>query len=381
MRPLVSHRFFLRFALSGAMVFAWAFLFQYFCILTGDTAIALAQLALLYALSSTVTCLVTPYAARALRGGVRRTIVYALLAVAGAFILLGSAFQGYWGVAYTSTAVTAFSVLLGLYRALYWIPYEVERAPEGTAQRSMTGEIGIALVPLIAGLYIAFSVMAPVWLFYIAAAIAVLSVVPLLSIRERYEDFSWGYRQTFHELLSREHRASVTHSILEGMSGAALLLFWPLAVLLLVGWAYDMLGAILSLTFLVAIFLRAPVRFALRRAKLQDSRLLKTTLAVTPWLFRLAIATPFAVVLTDSYFYTTTPRRLGVDPFTFEQVSDGGSLIDEYTALKEMALSIGRIAICILGAATALLFSAPLAFLVVFLVAALGSASLALKSR
>lgn len=382
MRPLSTHRFLLRFALAGAGVFAWVFLFQYFYIVRGDLRLALAQVALLYALSSTITCLATPYTAQALRGGARRAIVYALLYVAGAFILLGSVFQGVWGVSYTGFAITFFAILLGLYRARYWIPYEVEKAAElGTRRRSLGAELLIALAPAIGGLFIAGIAVAPVWIFYIGAGIIVLSAFPLFSLGDVYETFSWGYRRTFHELLSREHRSYVTGALLEGMAGAALLLFWPLAVFLIIGWSYGMLGIVLSFTFLVAILLRAPVRALMRRAKLQESRLLTTVLSVSPWLFRLAIATPLGVVLTDSYFYTTAPHRLGVDPFTFEQYSDGGSLLDEYTALKEMAQSIGRITVCIVGAGAALIFSVPISFIVVFGIAAFASAALVLKGR
>lgn len=379
MSPLPLHRFLLRFALAGAGIFAWIFLFQYFYILRGDLAVALAQLALLYALSSTVTCLATPYTARALRSGARRAIVYALLCIAGAYVLIGAAFQGFWGASYTNTAVALFAILLGLYRALYWIPYAIEAAGNAGKRRSLAVELLVALAPALGGLFIAAAAMAPVWLFYIGAGIIALSAIPLFSLADVHEGFSWGYRETFHELLSREHRAYVTQAILEGMSGAALLLFWPLAVFLITGWSYGMLGIVLTLAFLAAIFLRAPVRALMRRAQLQESRLLTTVLSISPWLFRLAIATPLGVVLTDSYFYTTTPRRLGVDPLSFEQYSDGGSYLDEYTALKEMALSIGRITVCVLGAAAALLLSVPLSFVAVFTVAALASAAVALR--
>jgi MFS family permease len=379
MRPLVLHRFFLRFALAGASVFAWIFLLQYFYILSGDLALALARTALLYALSSIVTSLATPLTARLLRHGSRRALVFALTSIGSAFVILGAAFEGYWSD--IPAAIALFAVLLGLYRALYWVSYEVEATTTPAKRRSRGTEILIALAPALGGLFIAGVTMAPVWLFYIAAAFVTLSALPLFYAQDVPEKFSWGYRETFHELLSREHRTVVTHAILEGMSGAALLLFWPLAAFLLLGWSYGTLGIVLSLTFLVAIFVRVPVRMLLRRTRLHESQMLSTVFAVTPWLFRLVIASPLSIISVDSYFYTTTPRRLGVDPFTFEQASDGGSLVDEYTALKEIALNIGRVTICVLGAAAALMVSVPFAFLVVFCAAAVASATLALKGR
>jgi hypothetical protein len=378
MKSLALHRFLLRFVLAGASVFAWVFLFQYFYLLSQNLSLAFAQVAFLYALSSILTALVTPYAARTLRLGTRRALTLALLFAAAAFVVLGATFEGFWGAPYTGAAIGLFAVFLGIYRALYWVPYEVEAA-SGAKSHSLTAEILVALAPLCAGIFIASVPAALVWLFYIGAIIIVLSVIPLLYAPDTHENFSWGYRQTFHELLSREHRRYVTQAILEGFSGAALLLFWPLAIFLLIGWSYPLLGIVLSFTFIVALLLRAPMRALLRRKELKDSRLLTTVLAATPWLFRLAIASPLGVVLVDSYFYTTTPRRMGVDPFTFEQFSDGGSLIDEYTALKEMGLSVGRIAMCFLGGFAAILISVPAAFVVVFCVAAATSVAISLK--
>ena len=94
---------------------------------------------------------------------------------------------------------------------------------------------------------------------------------------------------------------------------------------------------------------------------------------MTPWIARLVVATPLGVVSVDSYFYTTAPRRLGVDALSFEQAADGATFVDEYTALKEIALGLGRIAACLFGAAVSLSISLPVAFLAVFIVAAVAS--------
>jgi len=375
MEGLALHRFLLRFALAGASVFAWLFVFHFFSLRTGSIAEGLARTALLYMLSATVTCLATPVAARALRVGARRTMLFALLFAAAAFVVLGATFGGFWDSTGAASAITVFAVLLGMYRALYWVPYAVET---GVAQhrQGRWGEILIALAPVTVGVFIATTTAAPTLLFYIAALLVICSALPLTRIRDVQERFSWAYRQTFHELLSREHRAYVTHGILEGMVGAALLLFWPLAVFLLIGWSYAVLGVVLSISLLVAIFLRAPVRSLLRRAGSPPSPVLTSILALTPWLFRLSVASPLGVVLVDSYFYTTTPRRHGIDPFAFEQVSDGGSLIDEYTALKEMALCLGKMTVCALAVVCAAI-SVPVAFVAVFTAAALASLWLA----
>lgn len=102
--------------------------------------------------------------------------------------------------------------------------------------------------------------------------------------------------------------------------------------------------------------------------------------ALTPWLFRLVVAGPISVVLVDAYFYTTAPRRFGVDPFVLEQSTDGGTLIDEYTALKELGLHAGRLTTLLFGAFVALTFSTSIALMCVFIFTALVTGVLSARS-
>src|SRR3989338_2369285 len=103
-RLLSLHRFLFRFTFAGANIFAWIFVFQYFYLIEPDIAHGLARTALLYALSQTVTCLTTPYAARLLRSGARRVLVFATILAASSFVVLGATFAGFWGAVYTPYA-------------------------------------------------------------------------------------------------------------------------------------------------------------------------------------------------------------------------------------------------------------------------------------
>lgn len=378
---LSLHRFLFRFAFAGANVFSWVFVFQYFYLVEPSLAQGLARTALLYTLSQTVTCLVTPYAARLLGFGVRRVFVWAIILAAASFIILGATFEGFWAPGYASTAIALFAIGLGLYRAFYWIPYEIEVQATGKKSGSLFLEFVIALAPLLGGLCIVITVLGPLALLYATGILMLISIIPIIYLRDVHELFSWKYRDTFGHLLDPANRALVAHSFFEGISGAALLLFWPLAIFVITGWSYGILGVILTLTFLIAIFTRSLVRKSLRKTGLHTSNLLKIVFAVTPWLFRMLVGTPLGAIFVDSYFYTTTPRRIGLDPLTFEQAADAGSYVDEYTALKEMALALGRIALSIVGTVAALTLSLPAAFMLVFICAALASAATARSPR
>lgn len=370
MRALATHRFLLRVALSAANLFAWIFVFQYFYVVSGNAAHALARTILLYALTQTVVCLATPLSAWLLRYGARRVLIEAILFAAFGYTVLGGALSGIWNGAYLPVALVGFAILLGLYRAFYWMPYEAEMHESGTVRRSTWREILIALVPLAVGLMLTQDPHAPLLLLFGSAALALLSAIPLARIRDVNEKLTWSYRRVFAEFAALEHRDLVRRSILDGALGTALLILWPLAIFLIVGWSYGILGLVLTVTFLAAIIGRKFVRKTMRRFSLHRSRLVTTLLVISPWVLRLSVASPLAVVLVDSYFYTTTPNRLSMDPVAFEQAGDAGYFLDEYTAIKEIGMAVGRIAMSCIVAFFALVISLPIALIVAFLLAA-----------
>jgi len=372
-RALDLHRLLLRLALAGAHVFAWIFVFQYFSSISVDMGHAFARTGLLYALAQTITALITPYAARSLGHGARRALIAATIVAALAFAMLGLVFAGFLPSTYAIFGITAFALLIGLYRALYWVPYETEAHDTKKQTLGSAGQVAVVFVPLVVGIFLASNTWAPAWLLCVAALLIVFSAMPLRRLGEVHERFSWGYRETFAELASPENRLIVRRAFFEGATGAALLFLWPIAIFLIVGWSYGMLGIIISISLLAAIFLRNIVRTFFRRVRISESGLLNSVLVISPWIFRLAVATPLGIVLVDSYFYATTPKRLGMDPIIFDQVGDGGSFIDEYTALKEIALALGKIAMCGFAAWLALIVSLPIAFIGAFLAAALTS--------
>ncbi len=366
----------MRLALSSAHVFAWIFVFQYFSIVNGTTA-ALGRAALLYALTYLIHCLATPYAAQILRNGVKRAIIFATVVCATAFILLGAIFTGLFGD--PDIGIVLFAVLLGLYRALYWIPYTLEVTPPVRGWRHFGREAIIAIAPLIGGIALAYSPVSSVGILFIAGILMLLASLPLMHIAEVYEGYSWGYRQTFQELVAPENRRILMHGILDGVTGASLLFLWPLAVFEILGRSYAVLGAVLTATFLITVILRRFVRELLKRANLHQSKLLHVVFLVSPWLLRTVVASPLGIILVDSYFYTTAPARQGVDPYAFEQSADGGTYLDEFTALKEMGQALGRVGICLIAATVAYTVSFPIAFIAAFAAAALVSIFVALR--
>ena len=369
---LHTHRSLLRLAFSVGNIFAWLFVFEYLYMVSGDTGVALVHTVLLYALSQTVAALLTPLTARGLRHGMQREMVFSVVTAAAAFVFLGASFQGFFGPL-PLVAFAGFAVLLGIYRALYWIPYEIERHEiPSTMPARFSFEILIALVPAFIGSLLVSYGVHESWTLFGAAILMVIALLPLIWIPDRYEGFSWGYRATFGQVIDRAHRRLVFGAISDGIQGASLLLIWPLAIFLVVGWSYELLGILLSITLLVLLVVRDGMPGFTRRVRVLGSLPVRVAIVSSAWIGRILVFNPISIIVADAYLHTGNPK-ISTDHNTFEQVSDAGHFVDEYTVLREIGLLIGRILLCIIFALVASTFSLFIAFGTAFVIAGIAA--------
>lgn len=341
MGPFATHRFLTRAALSAVNVFSWLFIFQYFFVMSGDVLHALVATAGSYALAQTIAILVTPYTARRLRHGIRGMLVNALLSLSGAYAILAIGFSGLLGS--VQAAIVMFAIAMGLYRALYWIPYQLA-AKKHARNRMM--DIVLAFVPAVSGFAMTLAPSAPILVLAFASFITLVAILPVYMFKNTHEGFSWSYRGTFRHLFTHSHRKPLIQAICNGFEGAALLLLWPIAVLVLLKWSYAALGLVLTATYLLTIFARSIIS---KYHKHTERRAVLSVLTVTGWMLRGTVAAPLSIILVDTYYQSGSGiSQRGVDLLTAEQSADSNSYVDEFTALKDMGQGIGRIAFCLL---------------------------------
>lgn len=365
----------MRAALAAANLFGWIFIFQFYYAHSSSLSLALISTALLYSVAQDVTLLATPASASALGKGAVRLMTSALIVAAAAYVLLGLALLGAFDQLMT-LALMLFALLRGLYRALYWVPYSIELPAKSTSTLFQhSPEILVALVPAFSGLILTSGMPGVKLVLFGAAMLLLLSIAPLWRAKNVYERYSWGYLETYKQLLLPRHRTLVQTSFLDGMTGAAIFLFWPIAIFLIIGQSYAMLGIVMTVTYLIVFSTREYVHRLMHRLRVADSALVHAALAASSWVFRLTVSTPLGIVLVDSYFYTGAPvRGSGIDQLSLDQAADKGTFIDEYTALKEMAMAAGKIVMSLIGILLAAKVSLAATFLLVFVAAALASA-------
>ena len=289
---LVLHRFLARFAHTAVSAFVWIILFLYFADIEPSLIHAVIRTFLLYALAQTVTILAAPFALRAIGGNMLRGLVFGTIFSVAALAYMGALASGIF-----PHGAAVIGILLGLYRAFYRAPYELEhRAVAPQSQPLFTVELFLGFTPFLAGLAVAMGIWYP-YLLFVAALINALALIPLLFTLTVYETYSWNYRQAFAELIAAKNQPLAVSGVLAGAGGALLFLIWPILLYFELSPQPLVLGAAFSAALLTLLIVRS------RHAR----------------------------VLIDQH-------------------ADGATYIDEYTVLKEMSLAIGRLVISLCAA-------------------------------
>ena len=361
---LYASRTLMRISLSVIGVFLPIFFYKEF---GGDLEMVIAIFLSLYG----IHMLLTPLSAKLLSvWGTKRMIV------AGIVFLMLATGALYYFPHQPALATIAYIMFASIYRALYWVPYHVDfahaldetmRGRQLAILRNIANIILVA-VPFIGGIIIATFGFEGV--FLVSLVLMVFALVPLRYLSHTYERYSWGFIESFMHLFARGNRSMFLAHAANGAQGAATLVFWPIYVFTLLDERYTALGIIASLTLIVIILLRSIAGRLYDTWSHRRMLVVGVVMAATGWFTKIFVSTPLQVFAADTYHsFGKTVNALSMDAATYEQSADNGRYVDEYTALREMALGIGRMCMLLLIAVLVGFFDMRVAFVVAAFVA------------
>ncbi len=364
MVALYSSRTLMRISLGVLGVFLPIFFFKEF---NQDIQVVIAIYLTIFGLH----LLLTPWSARLLSVlGTRRMISLGILFVIGSLVAL------YYFPHNPAYATVLYAISVAIYRALYWVPYHVDfsnaldKTMRGRQLATLDNIASIVLigVPTLGGIIITTSGFSAIFVFSII--IMLLALIPLRFMHHSYERFSWGYIETFRHLFARGNRTIVLAHAANGAQGMAIMIFWPIYVFMLLDEQFTVLGIITSLTTVGVMILRYFVGRLFDTWSPRRTLVFGVIMATTGWVSKVFVQTPFQIFAADSYHnFGRTVNTLSFDATTYEQSADNGRYVDEYTALKEMALSVGRIVMLLFMAAVLSVLDLRLAFVFAALIA------------
>lgn len=262
--------------------------------------------------------------------------------------LLALATGGHAPVFVTTAASMA---LLVAWHIVYWVPYHTEFAEEGKGRRVGTiigiiaaaGSLVSIVLPALSG-WVIETYGYPA-LFVSAVLLVVASLVPVARIRTTPERFEFGYGQTFRELFARPRRRFLMTFMAEGAESVVGTFVWPVFLFELLRGAYAEAGLVTTVVGLLSVALQLAVGRLVDRER-HHGRMLSIgiNLSAVGWALKALVTTVAHVILFGTlHSFALILMRTPFETLMYAKAADAGHYVDEYTVLREMALSFGRV--------------------------------------
>lgn len=280
------------------------------------------------------------------------------------------------------TTMWVLAATIIAFRVFHWVPFHVDfalftKAGERGKQVSLSfaaiafmGAVG----PVLAGFIVenaGYNALFTVILILLMAATISYAYVP-----ETPTKFTWSFRETIRQLSSQKLRGLAVGEFANGAEVIVNLVVWPIFLYEILNG--DVLGIGLLSTFIVGITIVLQLLLGryLDGKHGSKERTLKvgSTLYAVGWILKIFVLSAAQVFFVGLYhnivkIFTHTP----FSAILYDMSADQGSLVDEYTVIREMSNHLGRAASLI--AVAFLTLYVPIAW--TFLIAA--GASLALN--
>jgi len=242
------------------------------------------------------------------------------------------------------------------FRVFFWIPYHVDfarfinkhhRGRQISFLAIIVSLIGI-LLPIFSASIISkfgFSV-----LYILASVVLFISIFPLFFVPHTREKYSFGYFETFKQFFDGQHIKTNLAYIADGFQNYIGCLIWPIFIFILLDGKYMQVGLISAAVVLVSCVIRYIVGEA--TDKFDKKKLMRTgsILYSLGWIFKAIIESGLHIFLVGIYHnFTGILMRTPFDALMYEIAADEGHYVDEFTIMRETALTWGRIIMVILA--------------------------------
>lgn len=288
--------------------------------------------------------------------------------------LIGATYWTLFAVSdYMSVVVFAVlaALVIVLWRLLYWLPYHVEfvkltQSDHRGSQVSMfwaTSSLMTMVAPFVGGFLIsAFSYQV---VFVIAVVLFIVRSIPYLWVPRANEKFEWGYAETWRNFFSDKYQNVVVSFIAFGAESTIGLIVWPIFIYTLLEGDLLSVGAISSVIVLVSMIGELALGRYIDGHKGTHLLAFSGLLNAVGWIAKMFVVTAFHIFVAGAYHSLVRAFvRTPLDTQVTEFIADQGHYIDEVTVIREMAVSIGKVATLAIIAILALLVSIQWTFIV-----------------
>ncbi len=245
-------------------------------------------------------------------------------------------------------AVLANVVLL-IFRLFYWVPYHVNfvKFTDGhhrgrqMAYLAILGYLVGIGAPLLAGFLLTqFSFN---FLFILVMIILGVAIIPLSRLNKTMAKFEFSYFQSWRELFKKANRRLLITYTADGAQGMVGVAIWPIFIYQILEKQYLAVGAVTALVVIGTIVCQLLMGQYTDKFSKRKLMHVGSFFYALGWLAKAFVATAFHIFIIGTFHsFMSIVLRTPFDALRYEQFSDRGSYVDEYTVLREMAIYWGH---------------------------------------
>ncbi len=246
-------------------------------------------------------------------------------------------------------------MFLIFYKVIYWVPYHTtfveftdgKHRGRQLAWIRVLGYLGKVGAPLLAGIVLSgpgFNI-----LFLLMIFIYLISVIPLLGLTEVKEHFSFSYGETFKVLFDKKNRGQIFSFMANGGQKLVKAVIWPIFIFMLLNQEYSAVGAVTALVIIGAIILQMVMGFQSDKKSKKSLVKLGASAYSLGWILKSFVKTAFQIFVVGTiHNFAFIMLKIPFSSQVYNFLSRHETYRDEYTAVRDIALNIGRIIMALL---------------------------------
>ncbi len=253
---------------------------------------------------------------------------------------------------YVLMAIGFFGLMI--VSVFYWSPFHIDFAKH-TSSKRRGKQIGMfyaaqrlvsVLAPLLAG-YIIMKYGYKIN-FIFGLVIALSSITPLLFLPEFKVKYEYGFFESFRKVFSKKFRSMSISMAAYGAENMVGIAVWPIFLYTVFKGDYLEVGAFTAAIVVIGFVLEIFVGRGTDKYSAKKMLKLGTGIYALGWVWKGLVSTVLGVFAASTFHsFGSILLRTPMDTLMYEQAADSGHYIDEYTVLREIALSAGRVVMLI----------------------------------
>ncbi|MBU1126232.1 hypothetical protein KJ758_01325 [Patescibacteria group bacterium] len=239
---------------------------------------------------------------------------------------------------------------ISLFNSFYWAPFHVDFTEFSSRNRlgfqlslyySAIRIIGV-VSPIVGGFLIAEYGYGVTFLFGIFTLL--LSFIPMVHLPETHVIYEFGFFESFAKLCSREYRPLTLSMMAHGAENVVGIIIWPIFLFTIFEGKYLEIGAFAGVLVVISLGLQMFVGRLIDKRRAENILSWGTKMYSLGWFFK-ALVGSVAGVFAASTFHSLGAifMRAPMDAIYYEKAADCGHYVDEFTVIKETAITIGKI--------------------------------------